>query len=267
MSTPDTPEPITYSPIGYVHCEQSYRSEAPRQAVFADNAGQINLIPGHDFETALRDLEQFSHIWVIYDLHLNKKWKPIVAPPVTANQKRFGVFATRSPHRPCSIGMSCVKLEKIENLAIFIKDFDMLDGTPVLDIKPYIVDSDSIPDASRGWLPERGNQYEICFEENTEIAMSWIVERGGPDLKNFCLTQLVVNPTDSKRKRVKMMDSSHGTIHCRTWKIAFEVDLEKSFIKVYRVDSNYQLEELADGADDRYNDKDLHRDYTREISQ
>jgi tRNA (adenine37-N6)-methyltransferase len=266
MICPDSPEPVCYSPIGYVRCERSYRSETPRQGVFANNSGRIELFPGHDYETALRDLDEFTHIWVIYDLHLNKKWKPVVSPPVTADRKRFGVFATRSPHRPCSIGMSCVRLERIDKLTLHIKDFDMLDATPVLDLKPYIPDSDSVPAASRGWLPQPEGGYEIRFQPEAEAAMNWIVSQDGPDLKNFCLTQLAVNPLDAKRKRVKLLDADHAVIHCRTWKIKFKIDQPNQLITVRNIESNYLPNELSSGVEDRYNDKELHREFIREIS-
>ncbi len=266
MSQPDSPSPICYAPIGYVRCDRRYRSETPRQGVFASNSGVIKLLPGHEYETALRDLDEFSHIWVIYDLHLNKHWKPVVSPPVTAERKRFGVFATRSPHRPCSIGMSCVRLEKVEKLKLYIRDFDMLDGTPVLDIKPYIPDTDIIPEASRGWLADSNDQYKVSFEPSAEAAMTWLVNHGGPDLQNFCLTQLTVNPLDSKRKRVRRLDPEKGVIHCRTWRILFTIDVAVRNIDIIAIESNYSAQELVIGAEDRYHDKQLHREFIKDFS-
>lgn len=261
MSDPSHTERIYYSPIGYVHCDRSYRSEAPRQGVFADNSGFIKLLSDHNYETALRDLSGFDHIWIIFDFHLNKNWKPIVAPPVTGQKAKIGIFATRSPHRPCSIGITCAKLISVDKLTLYIRDFDILDGSPVLDIKPYIVDSDSFPDASRGWLPEQHISYEVTIEPGVGKKMTWVLENGGPDLKNFCLTQLTNEPFNSKRKRVKRTTSSCGTIHSRTWKMGFNVNSETNIILVYAIASNYTEEELSPGALDQYNDKDLHRSF------
>jgi tRNA-Thr(GGU) m(6)t(6)A37 methyltransferase TsaA len=99
-----------------------------------------------NFEQALKDLEGFERIWVIYLFHLNDSWKPMVTPPRNKG-KKVGVFASRSPHRPNGIGLSCVTLNRIEGLNIYISNSDILDGSPVLDIKPYLPWSDSFPDS------------------------------------------------------------------------------------------------------------------------
>ncbi len=102
---------------------------------------------------AIRDLEHFSHIWIIYWLHLNQGWNPLVRPPGRGAQKR-GVLATRAPHRPNPIGLSAVRLLAIEQNRLTIDAGDLLDGTPVLDIKPYLPYADQIEDANSGWLEE-----------------------------------------------------------------------------------------------------------------
>ena len=86
---------FTFQPIGYVRCPQKYRYEAPRQAVFAGNEGTIELLPHHNYETALRDLDEFDRIWVIFAFHLNDNWKPTVRPPVSGAKEKVGVFASR----------------------------------------------------------------------------------------------------------------------------------------------------------------------------
>tara|TARA_B100000609_G_C17136420_1_gene393051 strand:+ start:141 stop:935 length:795 start_codon:yes stop_codon:yes gene_type:complete len=261
MSDPSQSERINYKPIGYVHCDRSYRSEAPRQGVFANNSGTIELLPGHNFETALRDLNSFDRIWIIFDFHLNKNWKPVVSPPIIGDRSKIGVFATRSPHRPCSIGMTCARLVSIDKLTLHICDFDILDGSPVLDIKPYIPDSDSFPDASRGWLPEQHKSYQVEIEPEVEQRMTWLLENGGPDLKNFSLTQLSNEPFNIKRKRVKQITTNQGTIHCRTWKMDFILKPDSDVVLVKAVESNYTAEELVPESPDPYNDKSLHRQF------
>ena len=110
------PAPLTFTPVGTVHCDFRYRFETARQGVFAENCGFIELFPGHNYEQALEDLGGFERIWVVFAFHLNDTWKPKVTPPVAPAHRRFGVFATRAPHRPNPIGISCVELEKVENL-------------------------------------------------------------------------------------------------------------------------------------------------------
>ena len=156
-------------PIGYLQSELNWRYETPRQGVLAgDNMSVIKLEPGQNFEQAAKDLEGFDRIWVIYNFHLNKNWKPQVTPP-RYTRKKIGVFATRAPYRPNHIGLSCVKLVKVDGLNVYIAGADILNGTPILDIKPYLPYSDSFPDSATGWVKSGfDNRYEVIFEEEAE---------------------------------------------------------------------------------------------------
>ncbi|MFQ5518700.1 MAG: tRNA (N6-threonylcarbamoyladenosine(37)-N6)-methyltransferase TrmO [Mariprofundus sp.] len=147
---------ISMTAIGVVHSNYRERFAVPRQPSLdtAENAS-IELNTGYNFEQALTDLDGFSHIWVIYWMHLNRGWNPMVRPPRGPKLKR-GLFATRAPHRPNSIGLSAVRLTGIEGRTLHIKGHDMLDGTPVLDIKPYLPYADSFPAANSGWVEETG---------------------------------------------------------------------------------------------------------------
>ena len=147
---------VEMAAIGVVHSSYRERFAAPRQPSLDEpQQAEIRLNGGLNFEQALQDLDGFSHIWVLYWMHLNRGWNPTVTPPRGPKVRR-GLFATRAPHRPNRIGLSAVKLERIEGRVLHICGHDMLDGTPVLDIKPYIPYADSIPDASSGWLEEAG---------------------------------------------------------------------------------------------------------------
>ncbi len=142
--------------IGVVHSSYRERFATPRQPVLGEaQPAEIQLNAGLNFHQALQDLDGFSHIWVIYWMHLNKGWNPTVTPPRGPKIRR-GLFATRAPHRPNSIGLSAVRLKKIEGRILHIEGHDMLDGTPVLDIKPYLPYADAIANASSGWLDEAG---------------------------------------------------------------------------------------------------------------
>jgi tRNA-Thr(GGU) m(6)t(6)A37 methyltransferase TsaA len=147
---------ITMQPIGRVHSSYKERFAAPRQPGLADaEPATIELNAGHNFEQAVQDLDSFSHIWVLYWMHLNSGWNPTVMPPRGPKIRR-GLFSTRAPHRPNSIGLSVVRLKRIEGRTLFIEEHDMLDGTPVLDIKPYLPYADAIPEAENGWPGEVG---------------------------------------------------------------------------------------------------------------
>lgn len=147
---------INMQAIGVVHSGYRERFAAPRQPVL-DKAqpAEIRLNAGLNLHQALQDLDGFSHIWVIYWMHLNKGWNPTVTPPRGPKIRR-GLFATRAPHRPNSIGLSAVRLIRTEGRILYIEGHDMLDGTPVLDIKPYLPYADAIGDATSGWLDEAG---------------------------------------------------------------------------------------------------------------
>ncbi|MFC1626182.1 tRNA (N6-threonylcarbamoyladenosine(37)-N6)-methyltransferase TrmO [Pseudomonadota bacterium] len=147
---------ICFNPIGVVHSPFKERYAAPRQPALGDRVtASIELNSGENLEQAVKDLESFTHIWVIYWMHLNRGWNPTVIPPRGPKERR-GVLATRAPHRPNSIGLSAVRLVGLKGRMLEIETLDMLDGTPVLDIKPYIPYADSIPDASHGWLDDAG---------------------------------------------------------------------------------------------------------------
>jgi len=147
---------ITMQPIGVVHSSYRERFAVPRQPSLDDaQEATIELKAGMNLDQAVKDLDGFSHIWVIYWMHLNSGWNPLVTPPRGPKVKR-GLFATRAPHRPNSIGLSAVRLISIEGRTLHIKGHDMLDGTPVLDIKPYLPYADAIPEADSGWVEETG---------------------------------------------------------------------------------------------------------------
>lgn len=253
---------LTLEPIGYVACDREYRSETPRQSVDAENEGVIVLVSNRNFEPALDDLAGFGRLWVIFGFHLNyqRDWRPKAAPPITDGKKRVGLFATRSPYRPNPIGMSCVEFVKIEGLSVFIRNFDMLNGTPVFDIKPYIPRSDAFPDAATGWLPEFAPEYRVEFTTQARQRARWIHQHAGLDLIHFARTQLSVDPLNKKRKRVAERDGALF-IHCRTWKLGFSI--QESLVTVSLVFSNYSAEDLAPNAPDPYHDKDIHRLFTR----
>lgn len=144
----------------------------PRQSGLIKEAeGKIIFEKEYRDINALRGLEEFSHIWLIWEFSEAKreKWSPTVRPPLLGGNKKMGVFATRSPFRPNPIGLSVVKLERIENTkeygpVIYVSGVDMLDNTPIYDIKPYLPYADSVPDARAGFtefLSERALNVEI----------------------------------------------------------------------------------------------------------
>lgn len=250
----------TIEPIGIFRCGEQYRYETPRQGVFAENEGVIELAPGHCFEQAAADLKGFSRIWILFLFHLNETWNVQVRPPVAPDKRKIGVFATRSPHRPNRIGMSCVELVSVEGLQIRVKNFDLLDRTPVIDIKPYIPRADAFPESETGWLAAAvSDGYAVTFSPEMQRQAEKLIACGGPDFQRFCRVQLVHAPLDKERKRLFPCPDGSWEIGFRTWRIRFTADAAAKRVCVLNIRSHYLAEELLPGAEDPYGDKDLHR--------
>ncbi|MFH0733513.1 MAG: tRNA (N6-threonylcarbamoyladenosine(37)-N6)-methyltransferase TrmO [bacterium] len=260
----------SFSPIGYLHSEQKYRYETPRQGVLAgDTISVIKLNPQNNFEQAVIELNGFERIWVIYLFHLNTNWKPMVTPP-RHTRKKIGVFATRSPHRPNNIGMSCVKLEKVDGLNIYISQSDILDGSPIVDIKPYLPYSDSFPNVKTGWVkPDFENKYTVIYSPLAESQMAWLKETANINLKNFAKLQLEFKPTDTSRKRISEDIIDKKTIYTlayRTWRILFTVNDTEKQIKIFKITTGYTLDELNNLLEDKYSDKLIHLKFNKNFT-
>ena len=153
---------FTYRPIGIINSPYARRIDAPHQGTVVEGTesgepalATLALADWVDGQT-LKDLDGFERIWLIFSFHLSEGWKSAVKPP-RGGPKR-GVLATRSPHRPNSIGLSAVELIGIEGRSLHLRGVDLLDGTPVLDIKPYVPYADAFPDARSGWIDELDDQ-------------------------------------------------------------------------------------------------------------
>jgi tRNA-Thr(GGU) m(6)t(6)A37 methyltransferase TsaA len=165
---------FTFAPIGVIHSCFKEKFGIPRQPGLVPAARAVlELLPPYNRAEAVRGLEGFSHIWVSFVFHacLDEAWKPTVRPPRLGGNRRLGVFATRSTHRPNPIGLSAVELERIEagpgRVLLHLKGADLLDGTPVLDIKPYLPYSDVIPGATGGFAATApGPLFEVNFSQD-----------------------------------------------------------------------------------------------------
>lgn len=146
----------------------------PRQSGLVSQLRSVIVFePEYRNADALRGLDGYSHIWLLWQFHQaqREQWSPTVRPPRLGGNTRMGVFATRSPFRPNPIGLSCVKLEGMEHttnegVVLHISGADMMDGTPIYDIKPYLPYVDSIPDARGGFAAEHENDHvQVVFPE------------------------------------------------------------------------------------------------------
>jgi len=150
----------SFTPIGIVHSCFPDKFGVPRQPRLAPAAtGRIELLAPYNREEAVRELDGFSHIWVVFVFHDTKRetWKPTVRPPRLGGNRRVGVFASRSPERPNPIGLSLLTLDGVQTgegrVILQVSNLDLIDGTPVLDIKPYVPYADSVAGARAGFAP------------------------------------------------------------------------------------------------------------------
>lgn len=248
--------PITFNPIGVLKSDQVEPYQASRQPDGLSQEAVITLNSGQNFEQALTDLGGCSHLWIIYAFHKNKNWKPLVQTP--RSNRKIGVFATRAPYRPNPIGMSLVKLERIEGLNIYIGPNDILDGTPILDLKPFHPEFDVAEEAHIDWLessvtPKMNITFSPLAHEHLEF-----LENQNSDLeqiKSFIYRQLEYDPTNDKKKRVEF-NQSYWILSYRTWRVDFIV--QDDTVAILGIRTGYSAEELST-ADDQYQDKAIHR--------
>ncbi|MCM2282613.1 MAG: tRNA (N6-threonylcarbamoyladenosine(37)-N6)-methyltransferase TrmO [Bdellovibrionaceae bacterium] len=253
---------VVMTPIGTYHSNAKRPYEARRQGSLDDSeeVGVIELAPGQGFEQALEDLVGFDRIWLLYTFHENHHWKPKTLPPRGSRHKR-GVFATRSPYRPNPLGMSSVKLVGVDGLRVFVQESDLLDGTPVLDIKPYLPYADAFPTARIGWLEGvEQTAFTVTFSERGAKQIDWLSNQGSVPLRAFLQSQLEFEPTDEERKRVSTVSDGLYEIAYRTWRARFQINEATRQILVTDIDSAYALIELA-SVEDPYGDKALHRSF------
>ena len=152
-------------PIGVMRSPYVVHHDAPRQPCAGTGVtGEIVLAQG--MQNGLKDLAGFSHVWVLFWCQHTRGWKSQLVPP-RDSQKR-GVFATRSPSRPNPIGLSCLRLLSVQKRVLKVGDHDLLDGTPILDVKPYLPYCDSVPDAVIGYadkLAQDASDHRAWWEQ------------------------------------------------------------------------------------------------------
>lgn len=253
---------FTFNSIGIFHTDAHFAYDVPRQGCLAkDNIGRIDLEPGHDYASAARDLAGIERIWLlfVFDRNIND-WHPLVRPPHHTTRK-IGVFATRAPYRPNPIGLSCVPLLKVESNRIYVQAHDLLDGTPILDIKPYLPFADAFPDSAAGWIDTAEELYEIVFAPAAETQLKWLEAHGVVRMRSFIETQLAVSPGDRKRHRI----TAPGVLAYRTWRAAYSIDAAAHRVTISAICSGYSQNDLTDGTD-RYQDKILHQEFISAFS-
>jgi tRNA-Thr(GGU) m(6)t(6)A37 methyltransferase TsaA len=250
----EEPRTLTVEPIGYVRAALASKVDAARQPrASGGEAARIELLPGKNYEHALLDLDGWDYIWVLFWFDRNEGWRPKVLPP-RSRSGRKGVFATRSPHRPNPLGLSAVRLERIEGLTLHVRDVDMLDGTPVLDIKPYVAYTDAIHDARSGWLadaaasaaaaapPDPIAKFDVHWDAAAAEQAAWVEAHTGLALRQRTDATLALGPEPHPYRRIRRDAAGGLTLAVKDWRVAFRVAGRS--VRVLDVASGYRDAQL-----------------------
>jgi tRNA-Thr(GGU) m(6)t(6)A37 methyltransferase TsaA len=235
---------FSVEPIGFVRSALATKVQAARQPRAAQGTtARIELLPGRNFEHALEDLSRWELIWVIFWFHHNTGWRPKVLPPRSTTGRK-GVFATRSPHRPNPLGLSVVRLERIDGLTLHIRDADMLDGTPVLDLKPYVAYADAHPTAGTGWLDSKDPlpAYEVHFHALAAEQIAWIETHTGLAIGERIRSTLALGPAPHPYRRIRRVENAMQ-LAVKEWRVRFTVNGREVWVS--RVDSGFRPSQLA----------------------
>jgi tRNA (adenine37-N6)-methyltransferase len=251
---------LTLRPIGVVHSPFHERSSAPRQGRAAGGVlGTLELFKSSGIEHALEDLSSFNFIWVLFWFHENqdKGFRSKVLPP--RSTKRRGVFATRSPYRPNPIGMSAVELVGIEGLRLSVRNLDMLDQTPILDLKPYVPYSDAIVEANSGWLGGESGpadplpEHEVAFAPRALEQLEFLGARGA-DIRARVEDVLRLGPQPHPYRRIKPKGDGWVLAH-KAWRLDFSI--QDRLLTVTNLQTGYRATALSEGGSEP--ELELHR--------
>lgn len=247
-------------PIGYFRGSHSEKYMAPRQAEVgpSEETGVLVLNPGFNFEQALEDLAGFERIWILYWFHRNESWKTKVTTPREGPKR--GVFATRSPHRPNPIGLSCVQLLSIKGREIYIGKNDLLDGTPILDIKPYLSYADAFSNCRQGWVEEAPkNPYQVQWMPLAEEQLLFLEQNLNINLKDTVILRLQDNPFPFKNHRIKKINDNSYELALKTWRFHYSVNDHTVIVNF--ISSGYDQETLEGKKISSWDDVPLHQKF------
>ncbi len=269
---------FTYEAIGLARTPFVEKEQAPRQAQLAKGIeGRLELFPKTGMADAVLDLEGWERLIVLFHFHRDAGFRPKVQPPRSSVKR--GVLATRSPHRPNPIGLSVVRLVRASGLTLHVQDLDLLDETPLLDIKPYVPYADAFPGSRTGWLqqedvtgadggpasfhPERPvdpvRDYEVAFAARATRAVEWLAARG-VDLDAPLRRTLALGPKPHAYRRIRADGDAFVLAH-KDWRARFELRGDRG-IEVIRIFSGYRPKDRA--ADPSLG---LHRDFAETFGE
>lgn len=227
------PGKVEIQPIGRISSCYMEKFGIPRQPGLVTKAvAIIELLSPFDRIEMYKELEQFSHIWVIFQFNevLHEGWKNTVRPPGLGGQQRVGVFASRSPHRPNHLGISVVKLNSIKQgegaILVEVEGGDFLNGTPVFDIKPYVPFADRIEEAYGGYSAKGLDAVEVCFTHSATSFCQEYCRRTGRDLAGIIEQVLHQDPRPANQRQRKL------TYGMQLWDVNIRWKVQKNSFEV-----------------------------------
>lgn len=251
---------LTLTPIGFISTAQPLKFHAPHQPAEAAEARNVlELLPDCGFDQAVQDLAGFERVWLVWWFHRNPNWRPLVLPP-RGPARRRGVFSTRSPHRPNPLGLTPVRLLGVEGRRLILGPCDLVDGTPVFDIKPYVPSYDAFPEAKAGWIDaldaelEQPARFVVSFSAHAEMQAGWLREQWSIDFIQRLTELLSRDPTPHRTRRIKRRSSELMEIGCGAWRAVFAVDGSK--VNVLGLEPAYPLRFLTRDGYDQVPDRD-----------
>lgn len=220
---------LTIRPIGFLRSGKGVRFKTLHQPdEAASETNVLELTPAPGILEALRDLEGMERVWLLWWFHRAESWRPLVLPPRGPSQRR-GVFSTRSPHRPNPIGMTPARLLGIEGLRLLLGPCDLLEGTPVLDIKPYVPAYDAFADSAAGWIdtvealhaapPAYAVSWSLLAREQAE----WLKAAWSVDFQQRLVEILGRDPRPHRTRRIRRLPGGDFEIGCGSWRAEFRL--------------------------------------------
>lgn len=228
---------LTHHAIGTLHSPYREKFAVPRQPGLVPSAtAELEILAPYNDINAFNGLDEFSHLWLVFSFHKNKKtddsWNPTVRPPRLGGNKRVGVFATRSPNRPNSMGLSLVEyhgiIQRDGKLYLSLSNIDLVDGTPILDIKPYIPYADAIPEARAGFAqaaPDISARVEFTEQAATQLEA---LNNEYPSLKQLIIEVLQQDPRPAYKKTKS--DDKIYAMHLSDFNIKWQCSLTATLV-------------------------------------
>ena len=257
---------FSFKPVAFVKNTSCEFYQVPYQiGILPEMTSIIEFEVGKNFEAALKDLEGFQRVWIVFVFNKANNWKPRIQPP--RGDRKVGIFASRSPHRPNPIGISAVELVKVDGLKLYIKNHDFLDGTPVLDIKPYIPEVDSYHNSTNGWLSEIDETvcYNLEIEDAVQEKLDFLKGSCGYDLLSLAEVNLRTNPLPRSNNRIKKIGESYYKMAIKTWRLSYSIEETSLYLK--QINSGYDSETIEGKKQSNWDDVWIHQRFIERFGE